>query len=202
VAIGLAVIALSLIPANASDSVNFGSVELRYEKSAGPVQTIGRYPDAQVLINDQVVLRDTSADSIWIVAALPNWQSPALVVLDFNSGGNACGGFYAVLDVRAAHITETFGNCAEVVLREVSNGLIFSFADKPSASGWVYQNGQLTKIPTLRDEQHVEIGVQAYETKNYFKALAHLWLVRDSHFSDAPYYGSSRFLVGGFEHFS
>lgn len=188
VAIGLAFIAFSFIPANGSDTVNFGTVTLRYEKTAGPVQIVGRYPDAKVLMNGEVVAQDDSSDSIWIVAAFPDWQSPTLVVIHFSPGGNACAGTYAVLDLRTSRLTEQFGNCTEPAVREGSDSLIFAFADRPSESGWIYQNGQLTKISTLREEQHVEIGVAAYKSKNYSKALQHLWLVRESHFSDAPYY--------------
>jgi hypothetical protein len=173
-ALGVALVITGIFPANALDMVNFGGVEFRYEKNAGSVQTAGTYPDAKVLLNGEIILQDNTSESIWIVGAFPTWQNPTLVVLNFSSGGNACEGSYAILDVKAARLTEKFGNCAQPVVREGSDSLVFAFADKPSELGWVFQNGQLTKVPSLREEQHVEIGVSAYKSKNYLKALEHL----------------------------
>ena len=90
-----------ILPARAStlNDDSFGAVALQYAANAGTVKAIDRYPDSQVLIGDNTILQDRSADSIYIVAAFPNWQAPTIVVLHFSSGGNACAGSYAVLDV-------------------------------------------------------------------------------------------------------
>ena len=181
------VVAQSTPPAVSGDS-KFGAVPFQYEKIAGPVSTTGSYPDTQVLLNGQIILEDHSSDSIDIVVALPNWQDPSIVVLNLSPGGNSCAGSYVVLDVRSGHLTEPFGNCGEPAMREGSNSLIFAFADQSADLGWVYQDGQLNKIPTLRAEEHVQIGVAAYQSKNYSKALEHLWLARESRFADASYY--------------
>jgi S1-C subfamily serine protease len=179
------------LPARAStlDDDSFGAVTLQDVANAGPVRAIGRYPDVQVLVGNQTILQDHSSDSIYIVAAFPNWQNPATVVLHLSPGGNACAGSYAVLDVITPRITDQFGNCAQVSLRQGSDSLVFAFFSGDQTDiGWAYKNGQLIKIPTQRAEQHVQTGVAAYQSKNYSKALENLWLVRQSRFAEVPYY--------------
>ena len=68
----------------AQADTNFGAIETRYEKIAGPVKIQGSYPDARVHLNDQVLIEDREMESISIVAAFPDWQSPATVVLHFS----------------------------------------------------------------------------------------------------------------------
>jgi uncharacterized protein YecT (DUF1311 family) len=166
----------------------FGAVRLRYENSAGPVRTTGSYPDVRLLLNEQIILRDTSAAGIYIVAAFPSWHDPAIAVLNISAGGNACGGSYAILDVKTAAVSESFGNCGQPAIRETTDGLVFAFPDEPVEAGWIYRNGQVTKVPILRAEEHVQKGIAAYLAKNYATALEHLWLVRESRFADAFYY--------------
>jgi clan AA aspartic protease (TIGR02281 family) len=161
-------------------------VSLKYEQHAGPVSTLGEYPDAKVLLDGQVVFEDKEAGSITISAAFPSWSNPSTLVLLMSTGGNACVGSYAVLDVPTRRMSEAFGTCGEATVRETADGLIFAFSKDTSDLGWVYKAGQLTRIPDLSVKEHVEQGVAAYKARNYSNAIEHLWVVRQSTFADAP----------------
>ena len=172
----------------AQADTNFGAIETRYEKIAGPVKIQGSYPDARVHLNDQVLIEDREMESISIVAAFPDWQSPATVVLHFSPGGRICGGSYSVLDVASGRYTERFGNCGPATIRETAGGLVFSFPDDPVDSGLTYRNGNLAKIAPLSAEQHARFGLAAYASKNFAKAIEHLWLVRSTNAPEVTYH--------------
>lgn len=176
------------LSAIAATDEELGATQLKYEHSAGPVTTLGSYPDAKIFLDGHLLLGDQSVGNIDIVAAFPDWTNPSTVVLLLSPGGNACIGSFVVLDVQTAHLSEPFGNCGEPAMLKTVDGLVFAFRDKPWDIGWVYRNGELRKVPNLSAEDHVKTGVQAYETRDYATAIEHLWLVRQSRFPDAAYY--------------
>ena len=185
----LLVVAVSaLSPRLAASEPTFGGVELAYEHEAGGVTTPGSYPDAHVEVGGRTIFRAPQAGSITISAAFPDWKNPSTLVLLLSTGGNACSGFYVVLDIPTERVTEQFGTCGTASIRQTQTALILAFKDNSGTVAWVYKNGKLAKLPKLNPEQHIQRGIAAYNQNDFEKAIEHLWAVLDHPSPDAPLY--------------